>query len=119
MSAWHVIASDYKAKCDAKIPVEWRLPGYMLEPLSDKSTHGVLTEPRKMGIELGILTPREIEITESDDARHLTLQLVHKKYTAVEVVTAFSKRAAISHQLVCLVPIIQGLPYFVRHLLGD
>jgi amidase len=54
-----------------------------------------------MGVEFGILTSREIEITESEDARYLTLQLVRKRYTAVEVVTAFSKRAAISHQLVC------------------
>jgi amidase len=101
MSDWQAKASDYKSKCDAKIPAEWRLPSHMVEPLTEKSTRCVLREPGRMGTELGILTPREIEITESEDARYLTRQLARKRYTAVEVVTAFSKRAAISHQLVC------------------
>ena len=103
MSDWQTIQSAYRSKRDAKIPVEWRLPGDVTEPLTEESTLNVLPKPSEVGIELGILTSREVEITASRDASDLVLQLSSRIYTALEVVTAFSKRAAISHQLVCIV----------------
>lgn len=45
------------------------------------------------------LTPRELEITNSDGTQ-LTHQMQAGKLTAVETVTAFLKRAHIAHQLV-------------------
>ncbi|KAL6413078.1 putative amidase [Ilyonectria robusta] len=49
----------------------------------------------------GILTAEEVEITETYDAVGLAEAIANKKYTAVAVATAFSKRAIISHQLTC------------------
>lgn len=49
----------------------------------------------------GILTPSEISITEDHDATSLAEAIAQRKYTAVEVTTAFCKRAAIAHQLTC------------------
>ncbi|KAH8734273.1 putative amidase [Ilyonectria robusta] len=49
----------------------------------------------------GILTAEEVEITETYDAVGLAEAIATKKYTAVAVATAFSKRAIISHQLTC------------------
>lgn len=48
----------------------------------------------------GYLTPREIEITESD-AIAITSQTTSGSWSAVEVTEAFCHRAAIAHQLVC------------------
>lgn len=49
----------------------------------------------------GILTPDEIAITENYDCTGLAHAIATKKYTAVAVATAFSKRAIICHQLTC------------------
>lgn len=49
----------------------------------------------------GILTPSEVDITESYDAFSLAEAIASKKLTAVDVVIAFSKRAIIAHQLTC------------------
>ena len=100
-SDWQTIQNAYKSKNDSKIPIEWRLPYHVTEPLTQESSLNVLSKPSEIGIELGILTPREAEITASRDASDLILQLSSRRYTALEVATAFSKRAAISHQLVC------------------
>lgn len=47
------------------------------------------------------LTPRETEITETD-AVGITEQTTSGNWTAVEVAEAFCHRAALAHQLVCL-----------------
>lgn len=49
----------------------------------------------------GVLTPEEIAITENHDCTSLAQAIATKKYTAVAVATAFSKRAIICHQLTC------------------
>ena len=47
----------------------------------------------------GILSPAELSITETTDATLLLKQLAAKQLSAVNVVTAYSKRAALAHQL--------------------
>lgn len=76
-----------------KIPLEYYLPQELLSnpPLD------VSEIPRTCGI----LTTEEIEITENYDAVSLAEAIASKKYSAVTVATAFSKRAIISHQLTC------------------
>ncbi|CRG84584.1 hypothetical protein PISL3812_01849 [Talaromyces islandicus] len=78
---------------DEKVPLEYRLPQEVLEnPPTDVS--GIPAS-------CGILTPEEIEITESNDAVSLAEAISSRKYTAVTVAIAYSKRAIIAHQLTC------------------
>ncbi|KAI2475320.1 Amidase domain containing protein [Pyrenophora tritici-repentis] len=76
-----------------KVPQELRLPDtFFSNPPKDVS--GVPAT-------CGILTPAEIDITEKYDAVGLAEAIASRKLTAVEVATAFSKRAIIAHQLTC------------------
>jgi amidase len=76
-----------------KVPNELRLPASIFaNPPVDVST---------VPATCGLLTTKEVEITESYDAFGLAEDIAAKKLTAVEVATAFSKRAIIAHQLTC------------------
>ncbi|EXJ60028.1 hypothetical protein A1O7_04177 [Cladophialophora yegresii CBS 114405] len=76
-----------------KIPQEYYIPEDVANnPPQDVS--GLATQ-------FGILTPKEVEITENYDATGLAEAIASKKHSAVEVVTAFAKRAIIAHQLTC------------------
>ncbi len=75
------------------IPVELRLPQHVV----DSAPKNVTQIPRQCGL----LTARELEITENYDAVALAAALANKTYTAVEVAAAFCKRAVIAHQLTC------------------
>ncbi|CAD0111438.1 unnamed protein product [Aureobasidium uvarum] len=78
---------------DSKVPEELRVPQHYIEcPPRD-----VTQIPRSCGI----LTPEQIEITENYDAFGLAAAIADRKYTAVEVVEAFSRRAIICHQITC------------------
>jgi amidase len=77
----------------AKVPHDLRLPAHIItNPPTDVST-----VPAKCGL----LTAKEVEITENYDAYGLAEAIAARKLTAVEVATAFSKRAIIAHQLTC------------------
>ena len=52
------------------------------------------------GIPAMVLTPEEVEITEAHDATSLASAIASKKYTAVTVVKAFMRRAAVAQKLV-------------------
>jgi amidase len=76
-----------------KVPNELRLPSSIIaNPPLDVST---------VPATCGLLNAKEIHITEGYDAYGLADAIAAKKLTAVEVVTAFSKRAIIAHQLTC------------------
>jgi amidase len=75
-----------------KIPQQWRLPDTTLA-----------TKPRNITPifrTCGILSARELEITEVEDCTALLSKIHSKDWSAVEAVTAFCKRAAIAQQLV-------------------
>ncbi|KAK4165544.1 acetamidase [Cladorrhinum sp. PSN259] len=73
---------------------------YLPESLIKNPPKDVTAVPR----ECGLLTHEEIEITENYDAVALAEAIATKKFTAVAVTQAFSKRAIIAHQLTsCLV----------------
>ncbi|GKZ31885.1 hypothetical protein AbraIFM66950_000821 [Aspergillus brasiliensis] len=93
-SIWQGKVENKIAQAKNKIPLEWRLPSSYLEGLQDTS-QSVLDIPRHCGI----LSQREIHITEDFDATGLLEQLAIRRFTAVEVTTAFCKRAAIAQQL--------------------
>lgn len=84
------------------IPDSWILDPALLEGLqtpweTSKNDLMALDLPQKSGI----LSARELEITGSYSIHDLLKGLVDGQLTSEEVVTAFSKRAAIAHQVVC------------------
>ena len=86
--AWRATASERrKAQADS-IPPEWRLksiPEY-------KSSIQIIESS-------GILTPLELEITNTTDAFNLSLKIQSRTWTSEQVTIAFCKRAAIAQQL--------------------
>ena len=94
---WKDIAAEKRARQAATIPKEW-----ILSNLPPKDTLNVIDFPEKCGL----LKPKEIDITNSD-VDVLLENMAKRIWSAVEVTTAFSKRAVIAHQLVrsgCPIP---------------
>jgi amidase len=76
-----------------KVPPELRLsPEFFSNPPKDVSN---------VPATCGILTSAEIDITEKYDAVGLAQAIAARQLTAVQVATAFCKRAIIAHQLTC------------------
>nr|CDI56164.1 related to AMD2-acetamidase [Melanopsichium pennsylvanicum 4] len=93
MSTWQQVAEAKRAQRELLIPSSYKVPSESLPPVNSDN---VIDFPRTTGI----LTSREIEITEIDDVSVLLSQLASGDYTAVEVLEAFIKRSCIAHQLV-------------------
>lgn len=86
---WEEVASRRREEITSAIPPEYLVPRNLLQ------NENLVDLPYKCGI----LSPHELSIT-SLSATEL-LRLIHNEtYTAVEVTTAFCKRAAIAHQAV-------------------
>jgi hypothetical protein len=96
--AYATISQRKLAELDAKIPSEWRLsdsqiPPGMLSPaesITNVKQYGrvnVMDIPRTCGL----LSARELEITENYDVRELLRAMADKRLTAEEVTTAFCK----------------------------
>jgi amidase len=95
---WRSRARAKKQQQRDSIPKEWILTN---PPGNDQLN--VIDVPRTCGL----LSSKEIEITESH-VEVLLSNLATGNWSAVEVATAFSKRAIIAHQLVCVL--------FIRYL---
>lgn len=84
-----------------KIPEKWRIPvqvlGQFKAPLSENKTDLIRAEAIRKS---GILTERELKITEDYTVADLLSALADGSLTAVEVTLAYSKRAALAQQLV-------------------
>jgi amidase len=89
-SAWQAIAQRKQADRLSRIPKEWLLPN-----LPSPSTLDVRSIPRSSGI----LSSKDLDITEKYDATALAEAIRSKTFTAEEVTTAFCKRAAIAQQV--------------------
>jgi amidase len=90
--SWDQIHAAKKAEQASRIPKEWRLKEEQM------STEDV--DLRPIAVSSGILSSRESKITGEDyDATSLAAAIAAGEYTAVEVVTAFCKRASIGQQL--------------------
>lgn len=99
-SSWQQIVAQKRQSGDAAIPKEWKLPSSILDSLAfplDKHPNKLieLDIPRKSGL----LTDRELNVTENYTVSELLAKLASGEFTALEVTTAFSKRAAIAQQL--------------------
>ncbi|KAL1847481.1 hypothetical protein Plec18167_005131 [Paecilomyces lecythidis] len=100
------IARRKQHQLDALIPQEWRLPAHLIpsgmlsaaDSVAKAKEYGrinVVDVPRTCGL----LTTREIEVTEKWDAKGLLLEAARGRLSAEEIATAFCKRAAVAHQL--------------------
>lgn len=98
---WKAKAEQKYKQCQGQIPEEWKLPSEVMQGL----VHPLETSKNDL-IELGvarrsgILTAKEIQITEEYDVQQLLKALAAGKLTALEVTVSFCKRAAIAQQLV-------------------
>jgi len=92
---WRDIAARKEKEQLSKIPISWLLPPYILD--SAKKAINVLDIPKRSGL----LTAKELDITESYDATSLAMELSSRRLSSLEVTVAFCKRAAIAHQVVC------------------
>jgi len=91
---WREHAAKKKQSTLDAIPKEWRF-----DAAKYAGQKNVIDIPRQTGN----LSDKDIEITEIDDANQLAAKLADGSYTAVDVTTAYLKRAAVAHQLVnCL-----------------
>jgi Asp-tRNA(Asn)/Glu-tRNA(Gln) amidotransferase A subunit family amidase len=88
---WQAIATRKQKERASRIPEQW-----LLSPNNiDHNRLNVLSVPR----ESGILTDKELSITEQFDATGLVSELASGRLKSVDVVTAFCKRAAIAQQV--------------------
>ncbi|KAI0639369.1 general amidase [Trametes polyzona] len=89
---WQEQVADKTKRLQASIPPEWIIP-----PVPEEQSN-VLDVPDTCGL----LTSRELKIT-TTDVTELLKKLASAEWSAVEVTTAFGKRAVIAHQVVnCL-----------------
>jgi Asp-tRNA(Asn)/Glu-tRNA(Gln) amidotransferase A subunit family amidase len=93
-STWQEKVDIKTSQTKSNIPSEWLLSSSYLG-LSKDTPQSMLEIP----LRCGILSEREIDITESYDATALLEKLASRKFSAVEVTIAFCKRAAIAQQL--------------------
>src|SRR4051812_12755395 len=94
ISDWRTLAASKRASVYSKIPAAWRLPASQTTQYTEESPISVLDVPRTSGI----LTEKELDITENYDATALVEKMRNRELTSVEVVTAFCKRAAVAQQ---------------------
>jgi amidase len=93
---WKSLLAAKKADQASRIPAEWKLPREITSLVSPESSASAFDLFRKTSI----LTQLEHGITEKYDATSLLERIAAGHFTALEVTTAFCKRAAITHQLV-------------------
>lgn len=96
-SDWQQKAQAKQASAAAKIPAEWQLSPDILGQVSQDAPKDVLHIPG----DCGILSEKELQITENFDATALLEKLASREFSALEVTRAFCKRAAIAQQLTC------------------
>ncbi|KAJ5377171.1 uncharacterized protein N7496_004580 [Penicillium cataractarum] len=94
VSTWQEKVAAKQAEAWAKIPSEWRLSADILQQVESEKLD-ILDVPAKCGI----LSNQELKITELPDATALRDKLAAGELSAVEVTTAFCKRAAVAQQL--------------------
>lgn len=87
---WQALAADKKRRQQDLIPKEWLI----VTPADD------VLDITAVPNECGLLSDKEIEITETQDVDVLLQKLATAEWSSLEVTTAFYKRAIIAQQLV-------------------
>lgn len=86
---WRRLAQTRKQQQLDSIPLDWKIT-------VPKDRQNVIHIP----YECGLLTPLELEITDTIDVEALLLKLRSGTWSSVQVTTAFYKRALMAHQTV-------------------
>lgn len=98
---WQERVAKKQQECFDKIPTEWRISDLttgLQVPLSENKNDLIQADIIRKA---GLLTERELEITEQYTPTGLVSALADGRLTSVEVTLAYCKRAAVAHQLVC------------------
>ncbi|KAE8386113.1 amidase signature domain-containing protein, partial [Aspergillus alliaceus] len=101
---WQARVAKKQQDCADKIPKEWRVSEDLLAPFKAPLAENKNDFVRAKVIhKSGILTERELKITEEYTVRELLSALASGSLSAAEVTLAYCKRAAVAQQLVgCL-----------------
>lgn len=103
-ASWEERVFRKQRECFNKIPPEWRVPDDLLSPFKkpwSEYKHDFIRA--NLIRRSGILTARELQITENYTARELITEMAKGTLTSAEVALAYCKRAAVAQQLVCYV----------------
>lgn len=87
---WREIVRDKRARQAQSIPKDWFIT------CPDDTVLDVTRVPEQCGL----LTTKELEITDTTDVALLLSKLASGEWSSVEVTTAFYKRAIVAQQLV-------------------
>lgn len=101
-SNWQSLASDKKRRQHESIPTEW------LVSVPPEDVLQVIGFPE----ECGLLSDQEVEITNTGVDRLLEM-LATGEWSAVEVTTAFYKRAIIAQQVVRVIKTLRSQTHFL------
>lgn len=98
---WQERVAIKRETCANTIPQAWKVSANFLNslqtPLSDNKTNLIKEQAVRKS---GILTDRELDITEQYDVAALLSALASGELTSAEVTLAYCKRAAVAQQLV-------------------
>lgn len=93
---WQDLVAAKQQEGREKIPQQWRLNTEQLALADVRLIEADV--PRRSGL----LSDLELDITENYTASQLLVKLATGQTSSLDVTTAFSKRAAIAQQLVCI-----------------
>jgi amidase len=97
--SWQAVAARKQAQRSAKVPAEWRIPASIRPPADVASVQDF---PR----DSGFFTEDELRITGAT-ASEVVFRIARAEWTALQVVTAVCKRAAVAQQLLnCLTEVM-------------
>jgi amidase len=99
---WQDRVARKRADCLTAIPAAWRLDSDVLDSLPKLSSSDTRIDGQHVLECSGILSKKELEITQNYTASQLLQKLADGALTSVAVTEAFSKRAAVEQQLVCI-----------------
>jgi len=86
-STWESIRARKQAERESRIPSAWRLPSHLIPSDFDQSALNVMDVPRTCGL----LSRKELDITEKYDATALAAELRAGRMKCAEVTQAFCK----------------------------
>ncbi|KAJ5578465.1 uncharacterized protein N7459_007429 [Penicillium hispanicum] len=122
------VAQRKQAELAAALPPEWRLPAQFIPKGMLSPAESITEGPKQYGRvnvmdiprTCGILTSKELDITEKYDVRGLVAEMAEGRLKAEDVVRGFCKRAAVAHQLTrCLTEPLFGRAFRRARELDD
>lgn len=101
MSSWSEKVDKKRETCRNAIPATWKVPEEILAllktPVQDNRNSVIEVDLIRKS---GVLSHVELGVTDNYGIERLLSELASGALTAVDVIVAYSKRAAVAHQLV-------------------